>query len=47
LFSDVVAKVSAKVPVIALPIVLELHLINELHIDFAREIDLSYLDELC
>jgi hypothetical protein len=47
LFSDVVAKVLAKVPVVTLAIVLELHLVNLLHVIYAREIDLSFLDELC
>ncbi len=47
LFLDVVAKVLAKVPVIALAIVLEPHLVNVLQVVFAREIDLSFLDELC
>jgi hypothetical protein len=46
-FLDVVAKVLAKVPVVELMIVLEPHLVNVLHIIFAREIDLSFLDELC
>jgi hypothetical protein len=46
-FLDVVAKVSVKVPVVALAIVLEPHLVNVLHVVFAREINLSFLDELC
>jgi hypothetical protein len=45
-FLDVVAKVSAKVPVVALAIVPEPHLVNVLHVVFAREINLSFLDEL-
>jgi hypothetical protein len=44
LFLDVVAKVLAKVPLV---IVLELHLVNVLDLIFMREINLSFLDELC
>ncbi len=46
LFLDIVAKVSVKVPVVALAIVLEPHLVNVLHASFAIEIDLFLFDEL-